>query len=550
MTDRQSTPNAEQARHAADQAMPLKVFINYRRDDAEEAALRLYDKLAAELGAENVFLDLKTMEPGSKWLAQTTGWLEDSKNRDSCRGVFLALIGRTWLAELKERQRATPSPPADIVALELEHALSEWPGKVLPILVGRTLMPSASSLPRPLRGLAAIQSISLRPQSFEQDVEQLLAELHAIGPEREGLGVSPTGTPIVDVANRASIGAEDRDNRASSEEADSRPSGADGDSQPAVHAVPGPDAAHYEGVVRRIENGSVVPVLGSRVRGSLPDADQLATRLSQKLGLSTESRDLAAVAQLAVVTEGPSFLARTISQMLRPEPEPSLTHRFLAQLPARLKQRGCADRFQMIVTTNYDSSLEHAFDAEDAQYDLAVFLANGTNSRGDDKGKFLHVPWEGEPQVVNDTTTYRGFPIGPEDELERTVIVKIQGAAQGGEGDHRWDGNSLLTEDQYIDYLVADEMIRVIPSQILNKLTASHCLFLGYAMQDWSLRVFLKRVWRGGQLENRSWAIERAPDVLERDWWQSFKVELLGCSPDDYVKALDARLAPPPADGS
>ena len=33
--------------------------------------------------------------------------------------------------------------------------------------------------------------------------------------------------------------------------------------------------------------------------------------------------------------------------------------------------------------------------------------------------------------------------------------------------------------------------------QILDKLQDSHCLFLGYTVRDWNLRVFLKRIWEG-----------------------------------------------------
>ena len=47
------------------------------------------------------------------------------------------------------------------------------------------------------------------------------------------------------------------------------------------------------------------------------------------------------------------------------------------------------------MTTNYDDALERAFDEAEEPYDLAVYMASG-----DDKGKFVHVPYDGEPQVV------------------------------------------------------------------------------------------------------------------------------------------------------
>ena len=77
----------------------------------------------------------------------------------------------------------------------------------------------------------------------------------------------------------------------------------------------------------------------------------------------------------------------------------------------------------------------------------------------------------------------------------------------------------MVTEDHYIDYLSAAPIESLVPVQILAKLTESHCLFLGYTMRDWNLRVFLKRIWRGEPLGSRSWAIEREPDALEKDFW-------------------------------
>jgi hypothetical protein len=530
VTDSNSRPFGKSRAADGADAPPLRVFINYRHEDTEEAALRLYDRLAARFGSENVFLDLKTLEAGTKWL-------EEIKQHGASGSAFLALIGRSWLATLKERERATSAEPGDYLALELELALNRWPGRVIPVLVGRTTMPDSVRLPKPIRALAGIQAMSLRPLSFDDDATRLIASLDAIArePPRDASGNGARDVPArAETAVTIAQGAES----ASGGPPDDPAACTDG------LAIPAPDGAHYDTVLKcMIDEGSVVPVLGSGVRGALPDAKQLAAHLAQRFGLETRSLDLAEVAQRVVVAEGPSFLDRAILEALTPQPEPNDTHRFLAQFPRRLRERGLPERYQMVVTTNYDSALEQAFQAEAEPYDLAVFLANGTDARGTDQGKFLHVPWRGEPRVIPETSTYGEFPIGRFDELERTVIVKINGAAEGREGSFRWDGSYVLTEDQYIDYLVTDQVVRVIPNQILNKLIVSHCLFLGYALHDWSLRVFLKRVWQGGPLKNRSWAIEREPDSLEKDSWSALQVNLLACSPDAYANSLAARMA-------
>jgi hypothetical protein len=528
MTEAHGSSVGERRAAASRDAPPLRVFINYRHEDTEETAARLYRTLEARFGAENVFLDGETLGAGAEWL-------EAIKDHGAGSTAFLALIGRTWLASLKEREQLTPGAPPDYVALELELALGRWPGKVIPVLVGRTTMPDAVNLPRAIKALAGIQALPLRAFSFDEDAASLIQTLEAIPRERDRARFTrATAKPAV-----AAGQLETSDDGGRPDVIDAGGVAADTTAKP---AVPAPDAAHYESVLEcMIDQGSVVPILGSGVCGSLPDAAQLAAHLAQQFGLGSRSLDLAEVAQRVRVARGRSFLDRAMRAALTPQPEPNDTHRFLARFPTYLEQLGLAEQYQMIVTTNYDSALEEAFKAEKEPFDLAVFLANGTDAKGTNRGKFLHVPWQGEPELIQDTNKYRKFPIDGNDELERTVIVKVNGAAEGGEGDYRWDGSYVLTEDQYIDYLVTDQIAGVIPHQILNKLTGSNCLFLGYAMHDWSLRVFLKRIWEGRALENKSWAIEREPDALEKDSWGALSVELLASSPRDYANELDAR---------
>ena len=61
----------------------------------------------------------------------------------------------------------------------------------------------------------------------------------------------------------------------------------------------------------------------------------------------------------------------------------------------------------------------------------------------------------------------------------------------------------MITEDHYIDYFGGRPAEEVVPMQILAKLRQSSCLFLGYAMADWRLRVFLHWIWPGETAERR-----------------------------------------------
>ena len=121
---------------------------------------------------------------------------------------------------------------------------------------------------------------------------------------------------------------------------------------------------------------------------------------------------------------------------------------------------------------------------------LAVYMATG-----DDKGHFVHFPYDGDPVPISQPNQYGALPIDDRQKLTRTLIVKIHGAVDGNRGDYEWNENYVVTEDHYIDYLSIKPITAVVPTQILAKLRRSHCLFLGYTMRDWNLRVFLKRIW-------------------------------------------------------
>jgi len=122
------------------------------------------------------------------------------------------------------------------------------------------------------------------------------------------------------------------------------------------------------------------------------------------------------------------------------------------------------------------------------------------------------------------------------------VIVKIHGAVDGNVADYRWRENYVITEDDYIDYLSERPIESLVPVQILDKLRDSHCLFLGYTVRDWNLRVFQKRIWEG-ILAARSWKVEPAPDILEKDLRAQSNVDPYAADLGDYVNLLKERLS-------
>jgi hypothetical protein len=123
-----------------------RVFISYRRQESSGLAGRLYDRLAARFGNDQVFMDVDTIALGvdfAEVIAQAVS---------TCQ-VLLAVIGPRWLTVTDEDGRRRLDDPDDLVRLEIAAAL-ERDIRVIPILVEGAAMPRRQQLPEALAGLA------------------------------------------------------------------------------------------------------------------------------------------------------------------------------------------------------------------------------------------------------------------------------------------------------------------------------------------------------------------------------------------------------------
>src|SRR6266849_6093060 len=90
------------------------IFVCYRREDASGHAGRLFDRLNAHFGDEQIFMDIDHIEPGENFVQLIR------KNVGSCE-ILLALIGQSWLTSQDEGGRRLDSPK-DFVRLEIASA--------------------------------------------------------------------------------------------------------------------------------------------------------------------------------------------------------------------------------------------------------------------------------------------------------------------------------------------------------------------------------------------------------------------------------------------
>jgi DNA-binding SARP family transcriptional activator len=292
-----------------------------------------------------------------------------------------------------------------------------------------------------------------------------------------------------------------------------------------VRVAPPALADHYDEVMRALLAGRLVPVLGPGAGGTA--GGELARLLAERFEVAGEDRGLAFISQAIAARNGMGPLHDELHLALDREIEPAPLHAWLAALPALLRSRGLP--LQLIVSTSFDAGVERAFEAAGEELDVVVYVASGR-----DRGKFLHIAPDGGATMVHEPNAYTGLALD-----ERTALLKIHGHFDRGETRER--ESFAVSEDDHIDYLVGGDAAGTVPVQLAARLRRSHLLFFGYAVDDWSLRVFLRRVWGGDRLAYRSWAVQPAAEHVATELWRERGAEVYNVSLEGYAEEL-ARL--------
>jgi hypothetical protein len=149
-----------------------QIFVCYRREDAEDVAGRIFDRLEERFGRNHVFKDNDTLRSGENFPATINGVIE------KCR-VVLVLIGKAWFRLFNERNDPHQGHP-DYVRIEIETALRQSDERdllVIPVVLSglpsRTPVPPATQ--GPIDRLLLLTGAVVRPDpDFNGDMDRLL----------------------------------------------------------------------------------------------------------------------------------------------------------------------------------------------------------------------------------------------------------------------------------------------------------------------------------------------------------------------------------------
>jgi DNA-binding SARP family transcriptional activator len=292
-------------------------------------------------------------------------------------------------------------------------------------------------------------------------------------------------------------------------------------------AVPGAGEDRLGEVVRALLSGRLVHVLGPGP--SSENGQSLAARLAEAFDCPEEHRgDLTRVSQYVAVTQGVGPLYDQLHELFAEGDEPGPVERFLATLPEQARAHGA--EHQLLVTTAYGSALERAFEDRDEEVDVVSFVALGPN-----RGKFLHQAPNGSETVVAVPNAYAELSLA-----ERPVILKVHGGVDPHPDRNR--ESFVVSEDDYIGYLAQSDLASVVPVTLAAKLRRSHLLFISYPVVEWSLRVFLHRVFGDEPISYRSWAVLPGAHPIQHEFWRRRGVDLYDVPLEDFVADMERRL--------
>lgn len=244
----------------------------------------------------------------------------------------------------------------------------------------------------------------------------------------------------------------------------------------------------WSGLLRNIEEGACIPIIGPRVHGNwLPTPNEVARRWAEEHEYPfSDKDDLARVAQYLASSQGEDFPRR--------EWQAALMAALSARLPEDLRPRGKLKSLTTLVESvgwqNLAGGDPNEIHRVLASLNLPLylttncdnFMAQALAAQGKQPVRELcrwHMAMDDLPSRFEEASEYHPTPEAP-------MVYHLFGA------DHEL-GSLVLAEDHYLDFLVRISAERDrIPDYIRGALASSALMFVGFSLADWEFRVIMR----------------------------------------------------------
>ena len=149
-----------------------RIFISYRRADTITITGRIYDRLVAAFGEDDVFKDVDDIPLGADFRAVL------EREVAKC-DVLLAIIGQQWASIPDSAGAPRIRDVNDFVRIEVEAGIHRDDVIVIPVLVYGATMPTPDLLPSSLAELAFRNAAVVRDDpDFNHDIFRLIEQIN------------------------------------------------------------------------------------------------------------------------------------------------------------------------------------------------------------------------------------------------------------------------------------------------------------------------------------------------------------------------------------
>ena len=311
-----------------------------------------------------------------------------------------------------------------------------------------------------------------------------------------------------------------------------------------------PMTRHYNEIKKVLDNGELVIFLGLDVNlygrqlieswkpgRFLPANVELSDYLLRTHGYPLTGAPVPNIAQRLVVDRKGAALYKAFTSTFAAGLGPPALYSFLARVVKGVREReelhshpDPLRRRSLILTANYDKSVERAFDEQgiDDYHVISYLLQN------DQAGWFQHTHVKGTRSTsVTPINDHNKETVLTDD--SNPVIIKLPGAVENGSPSY------AVTEDHFF-YLSRRDLIKMLPSQLEAALKTSHHLYLGYDVQDWPFRALLYAIWEDLKPKYEAWAVIPEVNDPNRPYWHKCDVEVIQAPLEEYVAGLERYL--------
>jgi len=306
----------------------------------------------------------------------------------------------------------------------------------------------------------------------------------------------------------------------------------------------------YQPMLNALKDGWLVPFFGwdvswmgrpdqdAWVPGQyLPSLDELTHFLAASLGTQIQvGSSLLQVSQYTVLLEGESALYRRLGELYTQASPTTILHRLFASLSQRLRAKGYpkdTNRRFVLFTIAFDDLMERAFAEIDQPYHLFAYRHRILEDGVEKPAGFIHIAPDGTEAEILTPNTYNAH-----DGDNHPILVKLCGLRVTDQPD-----SVLITEDQYLDYLPAQEIGALLPMTLLNQIKRRNFVFFGYNLQPWHFRLLWQRMrFQKRRLHDKSWAFVPDLSAIEREFWHSQDITPVVGAPEGVVAYVNQWL--------